>query len=136
MRLDPQKRPSAARALTHPWIRNLAQIETNPLASKNCLFNLSQYQNASKLKRATQKFITSHLATKKMTAELSASFKEFDINGDGHITKDEFLQTYRKLHPELSEAEIVEQVNRQFAIADEDGSGKIEYSEWQAACIN
>lgn len=40
------------------------------------------------------------------------------------------------IYKHMSHEEIVQQVEEFFAVADADGSGEIDYVEWQVATIN
>ena len=64
--------------------------------------------------------------------ELEKAFKELDINKDGKISKDELLKGYKKIMGETAE-EVVEEV---FRIADADGSGELEFTEFVVASMN
>ena len=62
------------------------------------------------------------------------TFEAMDVNSDGRITKDELLIGYKKLHEgKLSDELIREEVDQIFAVADQDGSGEIDFSEWAVA---
>jgi len=52
------------------------------------------------MKQATLTFMSSHLATKKQQQSLQKTFSQFDTNGDGVITEEEFLHAYRALYPD------------------------------------
>ena len=80
--------------------------------------------------------MATHLATKKQLNELRATFLEFDENGDGLISKEEFLNGYRRLYPdETDQEELGQHAQEIFVIADADGNGFIDYDEWCAATI-
>jgi calcium-dependent protein kinase len=64
--------------------------------------------------------------------ELQKAFKDLDLNGDGKLSKEELLIGFRKTHGDLAESEV----DRLMEIADADGSGEIDYSEWVVATIN
>jgi len=66
---------------------------------KDALGNLAQFKNDSKMKQATLTFMATHLATKQQLSTLRQTFLEFDENGDGLISKDEFIRGYRRLYP-------------------------------------
>ena len=64
------------------------------------------------------------------------SFKAFDKNGDGKITKEELTSGYQKIYEHLSQQEIIKEVDLIFDKADVDRNGEIDFSEWQVATIN
>lgn len=60
-----------------------------------------------KLQEAALTFIISNLSTKKEQQELINTFKAFDKNGNGTISKDELLEGYREMYGgELNEDEL------------------------------
>ena len=59
-----------------------------------------------------------------------------DKNSDGKISLEELISGYKDLYKHLSDEEIEKEAKKLFAIADSDGSGEIDYSEWQVATIN
>ena len=77
-----------------------------------------------------------HLATKKQQRELRQTFNQFDENGDGVISKEEFLKGYRILYPSADQAEVDERALEIFNNADVDGNGAIDFGEWCTATIN
>ncbi len=65
----------------------------------------------------------SHLATRTQLREMKNSFAQFDANGDGVITREEFLSAYRKTIKHADVDAIDERANEIFDQADQDGSG-------------
>jgi len=53
------------------------------------------------------------------------------LNKDGKLSKEEVLVGYQKIKGDTAEKEVEDL----FAIADTDGSGSIEYSEWVVATV-
>lgn len=80
--------------------------------------------------------MSGHLATKKQLEELRTTFIQFDENGDGLIQRDEFINGYRMLYPDIDTAIVDERANEVFDNADADGSGEIDFGEWSTATIN
>lgn len=64
------------------------------------------------------------------------TFKAFDKNSDGKISRQELLEGYKQMYKHLDERELMEEVDKVFRAADSDGSGEIDYSEWAVATIN
>ena len=64
------------------------------------------------------------------------TFKAFDKNGDGRISREELIEGYKRMYKNQDEETVVAEAERLFALADVDGSGEIDYSEWAVATIN
>jgi Ca2+-binding EF-hand superfamily protein len=62
-------------------------------------------------------------------AELTDTFTEFDGNGDGQITSDEFRAAITARGEEITDEEITQI----FADADSDADGRISLTEFTAA---
>jgi calcium-dependent protein kinase len=65
-------------------------------------------------------------------SELQKAFSALDKNSDGKLSRDELIEGYTMIMGDLAEAEV----DRIMAVADADGNGEIEYSEWVVATIN
>lgn len=76
------------------------------------------------------------MSSKEEQDRLYKSFKAIDKNSDGKISKEELVEGYKKIYKHMSEEDVVREAEKLFAIADADGSGEIDYSEWQVATIN
>jgi len=55
-----------------------------------------------------------------------------DVNHDGKLSRQELVDGYRKIYGEFAE----EEVDKIMRLADIDGSGEIDYSEWVMATVN
>lgn len=80
--------------------------------------------------------MVSHLSDKKEQAELRQTFNQFDLNGDGKIEKDEFIQAYKKVYPQMDPEQVKREATAFFDAADTDKNGSIDFMEWSAATIN
>ena len=76
------------------------------------------------------------MSTKKEQEELYKTFKAMDLNGDGKISKDELFKGYKKIYKTYDDQELRVLVQQIFEKADVDGSGELDFSEWQVATIN
>lgn len=76
------------------------------------------------------------MSTKNERDQLYESFKAFDVNNDGKISKEELFTGYKKIYKHLNDDQIHVEVEKIFKAADQDGNGEIDYSEWQVATIN
>lgn len=91
---NPDERPSAEQALTHPWITELAQLQVDETMAMSALDNLSRFNSDVTLKQATYSFIASQLMGKQERDNLAKVFKAFDKNGDGKLSMDEVKEGY------------------------------------------
>jgi Ca2+-binding EF-hand superfamily protein len=70
------------------------------------------------------------LATQKIDKnekqELEKIFKKLDANGDGHLSREELVEGYKKLYK--NEEEAKREVEKLMSNMDGDGSGSFEYS--------
>ena len=67
-----------------------------------------------------------------LRSPIRKSFREFDKNGDGHITKKEFRNVMKKQQGMVSTA----QLDAMTKDADKNGDGKIEYDEFILVITN
>lgn len=65
-------------------------------------------------------------------SELQRAFKALDKNSDGKLSREELIEGYTLIMGDLAE----EEVDRIMKIADSDGSGEIDYSEWVVATMD
>ena len=80
--------------------------------------------------------MTTHLATKKMQDDLKRTFEKWDEDGDGCITRKEFIHGYKKICEGQNMEAVEERANAMFDEADFDGNGEIDFGEYCAASIN
>lgn len=129
---DPSERISAVEALEHPWFKKYIIYKDATKASTTALQNLRTFKAEQKLQQAAITFIVSQLASSDEINELQLAFKDLDKNMDAKLSLDEIKEGYKKYMPEITEEEI----DKILEIADADGSGEIDYSEWVVATID
>jgi calcium-dependent protein kinase len=131
---DMNKRYSAKKALSHPWI---AKHRRNKALDKNKLnevvINLKNYSAKLKLQQLTLAYIVHNLTSKEDCDFLREVFIIFDESGSGKLTK---AQLIKGLNIVLSEEESEKEVNRLMNIIDVDGNGFIEYEEFLRAGLD
>ncbi len=131
---DSNKRPSASEALEHPWLQMKAASHFDKEAAETALSCLKNFRSEQKLQQAAVTFIVSQLSTKKEVLEMQKSFKNIDKNNNGRISKDELVEAYMKMYEgKMNKEDILEEADKIFKVADADGSGEIDYSEWAVA---
>ena len=65
------------------------------------------------------------------------TFKQFDKNGNGTISKEELLEGYKEIYgKDMSVAEIEAEVENIINKIDIDGNGLVDYSEWAIGTMN
>ena len=131
---DMNKRYSAKKALSHPWItkhRRNKTLDKNKL--NEVVINLKNYSAKLKLQQLTLAYIVHNLTSKEDCDFLREVFIIFDESGDGKLTKDQLI---KGLNIVLSEEESEKEVNRLMNIIDVDGNGFIEYEEFLRAGLN
>ena len=77
-------------------------------------------------------FIVSQLANKEELLEIQRAFQAIDKNSDGKLTRGELVEGYTRMYGDMAE----EEVDKIMKIADLDGNGEIEYSEWVVATMD
>ncbi len=97
---------------------------------------LRRFRAEQKLQQAALTYIVCCLLSKEENDRLKASFQALDNDADGHITKEELYNGFKKIYSHLGETELNREVDKCFERADLNGDGVIDYSEWQICCVN
>lgn len=120
-----ERRYSAQDVLNHPWFAK----ETPEITEKINLSNLKDYVKSSKLKKVVLNYIVTQTDESEIK-DLVRLFNKLDINGDGEITKDEFINGLK------SSKGNTNQLTDMFQKIDFDKSGAISYTEFISALIS
>jgi len=134
---DPNNRPSALDALSHPWFemyREAEDREFNPTQNLQLVAGkMRRFKNKQKLKQAAMAFLVNQNMSRQEMDDLTELFRKFDKSGDGKLSVDELVEGYKQMFGEL----LAEQeVNFFMENLDTDGSQKIEFDEFIAATIS
>ncbi|CAK68384.1 unnamed protein product (macronuclear) [Paramecium tetraurelia] len=145
LQYDVQKRLSAKQVLEHPWFLQQHQEKVDKQVVQGRLKNLMNFRAEQKLQQATLMFIGTTMISKEEKNQLMQAFKEMDQNGDGILTKEEILETYKnsKDHGfstidytefiiasmDRKKAVQKEKLKEAFQIFDKDGNGYISEAE-------
>ena len=133
--LDTRHRITASDALKHLWFVKFNNKDLDNRVSQialSQLTNLKDFTGRSKMQQAAMTFITSHLMNNQEMSKMKQIFEKMDANFDGKLTKDEIVKGFTDLgipNP-VTEAEKI------FEIADSDGNGYVEFTEWCTATMD
>lgn len=65
------------------------------------------------------------------------TFKTFDKNGNGTISREEMYEGYKEIYgSKLTNEEIIKEVDEIMEKLDIDKSGNVDYTEWAVGTIN
>ena len=130
---DVKDRPSAEKALQHPWLAERTRVKVDADKAVGALKNLASFRAEQVLKQATFAFIASQMLSKQEKESMAKVFKAFDKNGDGKLSMEEVKEGYLNHYGKMISDEEVEAMFKQ---VDTDNSGYIDYSEFLVAAIN
>jgi calcium-dependent protein kinase len=119
----------AKQALSHPWIVNNSESESEPRISlsDNVIQRIANFSTASKIQQIALNFIA-HQCEAEDIAENKKIFFNIDKNNDGYITLKELKQA---MQGRLSE----DQLHKVLRAVDTDKNGAINYTEFIAATL-
>ena len=141
LQVDPTKRLSAKEALEDVWFKNNLSINTldnkNANSYKYFIKNITEFYAEQKLQQATLAFLVHNFAPKDELDELKKIFFAFDKNGDGKLSKEEFVKGLTNNNSTLntilkSDASLEGLIKN----IDTDNNGYISFEEFLIASIN
>lgn len=97
------------------------------------MHNLQNFAKASKFQKTILSLLMGLKADKNDLNELRIAFKHFDLDNDGHLTKEEFKAAEKKLKVAEKLGDKWEEVLQK---CDLDGDGKIDFGEFYTAAVN
>ena len=139
LQVNPAKRLSAQEALEDVWFKknfNINSLE-NSSSFKYFLKNITEFCAEQKLQQATLAFLVHNFAPKDELDELKKIFFAFDKNGDGKLSKEEFVKGLSNNNTSLNSI-----LKRDSSIKDllknidSDNNGYISFEEFLIASIN
>ncbi|CAD8124701.1 unnamed protein product [Paramecium sonneborni] len=133
LQYDVQKRINAKQVLEHSWFQQQHQEKVDKQVVQGRLKNLMNFRAEQKLQQATLMFIGTTMISKEEKNQLMQAFKEMDQNGDGILTKEEILETYKKY---MDDETALQEVQKIMGLVDMDGSGTIDYTEFIIASMD
>ena len=119
------KRMSANDVLKHPWFDK----ESPDVKGEINLSKLKDYVKANRLKKVVLNYIVTQTDESEIK-DLIKLFNKLDVNGDGEITKEEFIKGLK------SSKGNTKQLTNIFSKIDFDKSGAISYTEFISALIS
>lgn len=131
--MDTSRRYTSRDSHNHKWMVNTREgkeYNENPskdMKNREVYNKLSDFQNLSQLQIATMDYISNYISNKKNMKELKGHFTDFDKNGDGVLSYEEFKLGYSSLYGTALQSI---EMNEILSIIDKDKSGKIEYDEF------
>ena len=142
LQVNPMKRLSAQEALEDVWFKknlniNTLEKEKNSHGYKIFLKNITEFCAEQKLQQATLAFLVHNFAPKEELYELKKIFFAFDKNGDGKLSKEEFVtgltNNNNNLNTILKGDSSIEGLLKNI---DSDNNGYIGFEEFLIASIN
>jgi calcium-dependent protein kinase len=127
------KRPTAKQASRNQWLKDKAQSQMSIQVLEQVMENIRNFTVGNKLRDIVSTFIVTHCLTTNDVKEIRDSFRKFDTNNDGKLSRQELLVQYKIV---VGETQAEEEVGRIFAAVDTDNSGFIDYTEFLKACID
>ena len=117
---------STEKILEHEWLANPTEkLSSNELVTVTA--KLKKYSSSIKLEKALRCYISSKIENEDIQ-KLKNTFKALDINGDGKLSYEEFLQSFKGLMSP-------DQIKKLITSIDVDSNGNISYNEFLAAAI-
>ena len=142
LQVNPMKRLSAQEALEDVWFKknlniNTLEKEKNSHGYKIFLKKITEFCAEQKLQQATLAFLVHNFAPKEELYELKKIFFAFDKNGDGKLSKEEFVtgltNNNNNLNTILKGDSSIEGLLKNI---DSDNNGYIGFEEFLIASIN
>jgi len=133
---DPRKRPTAAEAMRHPWVLNGNRSASSSQQPGNVLElvqSFVDFYQSDKLQKAALTAVALQITGDQIDA-LREEFRSMDADGNGVITKEELVQAFEAA-PQRHVKDIRAWAEALFEQLDSDGSGAIEFTEWEAAAL-
>ncbi len=127
-------RITALEAVKEPWFDKVEREGgAKQINLENALYSLQSFDAGSKLKQALLAFFAQNLLSQKELNELGEQFRHIDKNGNGSLSREELMAAYEKHRGANFDESEVETL---LQMADSDGSGEINYSEWIMTAVD
>ena len=143
LQVNPTKRISAKEALEDVWFQKNFNLNNTLISNQNInnykifIKNITEFCAEQKLQQATLAFLVHNFAPKEELNELKKIFFAFDKNGDGKLSKEEFVKgltnNNNNLNSILKSDGSIEGLLKNI---DSDNNGYIGFEEFLMASIN
>ncbi len=132
---NPKKRISAEEGLNDFWFKKVSfnRKQTIGINQFEILERMALFVQQNKFKQAVLQFISTQFNLKKEEEELKQVFKEFDKEGKGVISREDFIETIDRLYGDVISLELM---NEFYSNIDLDNSGSISYNEFLTSVID
>ena len=132
---NPKKRLTAEECLNDFWFKKVSFNRTATIGINQIeiLERMAQFVQQNKFKQAVLNFISTQFNLKKEEEELKHVFKEFDKEGKGVISREDFISTIDRLYGDVISIDIS---NEFYSNIDLDNSGSISYNEFLTSVID
>lgn len=131
----PEKRLTATEALGHKWMVKNNRLDKRKLAKMTQVkqFKLMGTRRCSNLVHQSAMHAVALMASPDDIKNLKSLFLQLDVNGDGTLTIPEITEGLKELGFDPAQKEtMLENIK----LADTDGSGEIDYTEFIAATMS
>ena len=130
---DQKQRLSAEEAIQNPWIqKRMLQDTIDKEVQLKIMNNLRTFRADLKMQQAVLTFMIHQLISAKEMEEQIRMFSKLDVNKDGMLQREELIAGFKEIYGEVQE----EEVDEIMALADLNGNGELDYSEWLVATLN
>lgn len=135
LHMNPGKRPSAADAMRHPWLLQSSSASNSKQQGniRKSVQSFVEFYQSDKLQKAALTAVASQITGEQIDA-LREQFHLIDKDCNGVITKDELVQAFEAAPPNHVK-DIRAWAEAVYEELDSDGSGEIEFTEWEAAAL-
>ena len=136
--MEPEKRLSADKALSHPWLKqNQAKELFNQIKSKDTIYklveNLKNYHSDSVIQETALAYLVHNFPQSSDVINACKLFNLMDVSGDGKINQKELLQGLKQ---QIQSDTLEQDVAKIYKNLDMDNNGYIEYEEFVRAAVN
>lgn len=129
---DPEKRPSALKALKHNWFTNLLnRVHSSLFINQEILLNLKSYVPGPRFRKIIMKYFINQMSHNELKLYRSA-FYGIGFHHNGTIHRNELKQAFQMSGIPITEEEI----NRIFYSTEEPNKQSLRYTEFIIECID